>query len=63
MFNIDPYKHDVVYAHTDGFILKQKANNIILGSDIGCLRYEGYNKNFWINNMQDYNKDSQGFIL
>ena len=41
---MEPYKNDIVRAHTDGFLLTRK-ENIITGNELGQLAYEGYCNN------------------
>ncbi len=49
---MQPYINKIVYAHTDGFIIKEKIN-IKTGNNIGELKYEGYNEKFYCNNITD----------
>ena len=46
-----PYKNNVKYIRTDGFLLDVKPDNLKLGNKLGDLRYEGYYENGLINNM------------
>lgn len=38
---IEPFHEDVVYIHTDGFKTRTQQTNLIIGCDIGQLKYEG----------------------
>jgi hypothetical protein len=52
----EPYVDNLIRCHTDGFLLSEQPTNIITGENIGELRYEGYNNNYYkIRNS--YNKN------
>lgn len=52
---VTPFIEDVVFLHTDGFITKTK-QNLKYGLNLGDIRYEGYNPNFWIKNAGNKSK-------
>lgn len=50
---IEPFEDDVVYVHTDGFIITKRLD-IKTGSDIGELEYNGYDPKTEITNVTNY---------
>ena len=52
----EPYVENLVRCHTDGFLLTEKPTDLKIGNNIGELKYEGYNDNYYkIKNS--YNKN------
>ena len=51
---IEPYKHDVINCHTDGFTLPYH-QIIQIGFNIGELKYNGYCENYNIINCNNKN--------
>ena len=52
---IEPYKNDVINAHTDGFYLSSKPDNIMTGFNIGDMKYKGYCSNYKVVNCNNRN--------
>ena len=47
---MEPYKEDIINAHTDGFYLPYLCPNLSLGDNIGNLKYKGYCDNYEVKN-------------
>ena len=59
-----PRKDDVVYCHTDGFILKNKLEtDREFTNDLHGLKYEGHNKNIKIINMRNIENNNKNDFL
>jgi hypothetical protein len=37
-------------------VMRYKPDDIKIGNALGNLKFEGYNANYWINNMAKYDK-------
>ena len=52
---IQPYKHDIINCHTDGFTLTYKPKELLTGFNIGELKYNGYCESYNIKNCNNKN--------
>jgi hypothetical protein len=56
-----PFRNDIVKIHTDGAVVKYKPD-IEYGIELGQTKYKGSMPNYWITNMNSYNKQDK-FII